>query len=450
MLFNKKASVYLPDIISIKCYLLWFSLFYLSSTASAQIQLIKLDEATNKLGPCEPSIAVNPNNPSEIVAGSVLNNFYYTKNGGKNWKKGGLTSPLGVYGDPCIIADYDDHFYFFHLSDPDGKGWQSEALLDRIVCQRSDDGGKKWNDGASIGFHNLRHDQDKEWACVNPVTHEIYVTWTEFDHYESTNPEDSTYILFSKSGDNGESWTEPLRINQQAGDCLDDDFTVEGAVPSVGPDGQIYVSWAFDDKIYFDRSTDNGATWLEKDKVVAEQPGGWAISIPGMGRSNGMPVTTCDLSDSPYQGTIYVNWADQRHGEADTDIWISKSSDQGETWSAPIRVNDDDPGTQQFLTWMAIDQTNGYLYVLFYDRRHHDDTNTDVYLAYSTDGGETFTNYRLTDTPFEMLEGPFFGDYNNIVAHDGKIYPIWTQMDNLTTSVWTSIIEHEALKKGEK
>ena len=436
-------------VMPIRC-LLWNCLFFFSFTATAQIQLIKLDEAENKLGPCEPSIAVNPRNPSEIVVGSVLDNYYYSKNGGKSWKKKKLTSSMGVYGDPCVIADYDHHFYYFHLSDPEGKGWNAEALLDRIVCQRSDDGGKRWNDGAGIGFRDLRHDQDKEWACVNPATNELYVTWTEFDHYNSTDPEDSTYILFSKSSDYGASWTAPLRINQLAGNCLDDDLTVEGAVPSVGPDGQIYVAWSFDEKIYFDRSTDGGETWLEKDKIVAQQPGGWKISIRGMGRSNGMPVTACDLSDSPHQGTIYINWADQRYGETDTDIWISKSTDQGETWSEPVRINDDAPGRQQFLTWMAVDQTTGYLYVVFYDRRHHDDTYTDVYLAYSTDGGETFTNHRLTDEPFEMLEGPFFGDYNNIVAHDGKIYPVWTQMDNLKTSIWMSIIKHEDLEKAGK
>jgi hypothetical protein len=436
-------------VMSMRC-LLWIYLLCFSCHATAQVQLIKLDEAENKLGPCEPSIAVNPNNPSEIVAGSVLDNYYYTKNGGKSWKKGKLTSSMGVYGDPCVIADYDNHFYYFHLSDPEGKGWKSEALLDRIVCQRSDNGGKRWNDGAGIGFRDLRHDQDKEWACVNPATNELYVTWTEFDHYNSTEPEDSTYILFSKSSDYGASWSAPLRINQLAGNCLDDDLTVEGAVPSVGPDGQIYVAWAFDEKIYFDRSTDGGETWLEKDKIVARQPGGWKISIRGMERSNGMPVTACDLSDSPHQGTIYINWTDQRHGETDTDIWISKSTDQGETWSEPVRVNDDAPGKQQFLTWMAVDQTTGYLYVVFYDRRHHEDTHTDVYLAYSTDGGETFTNHQLTDEPFEMLEGPFFGDYNHIVAHGGKIYPVWTQMDNLKTSIWTSIVKHEDLEKEEK
>ena len=44
-------------------------------------------------------------------------------------------------------------------------------------------------------------------------------------------------ILFSKSSDHGATWSEPVSINQYKGNCLDDDYTVEGAVPAVGPNG---------------------------------------------------------------------------------------------------------------------------------------------------------------------------------------------------------------------
>ncbi len=424
----------------------WFiSLFFLISSAHAQTKLVKLDEDAFSLGPCEPSITLNPNNPSELVASSVLNRIYYSKNGGKSWKKKKLKSSLGVWGDPCVVANYKNRFFFFHLSDPEDKGWDSEKLLDRMVCQYSDDGGKSWSDGVGVGYRDDRHDQDKEWAAVNAGNNEIYLTWTEFDKYESTAPNDSTYILFAKSTDSGETWSEPIRVNQLAGNCLDDDLTVEGAVPAVGPNGQIYVAWAFDQKIYIDRSKDGGKTWLPEDKVVAEQPGGWSFDIPGVSRSNGLPVTACDTSKSDYHGTVYVNWTDQRNGEDDTDVWIAKSTDQGNTWSEPIRINDDEPGKQQFLTWMAIDPLTGFLYVVFYDRRAYADTQTDVYVAYSTDGGKTFANRKITEEPFVTHDGPFFGDYNNIVAYDGKIHPVWTQMEGMKTSVWTTVIRHEEL-----
>ena len=59
-----------------------------------------------------------------------------------------------------------------------------------------------------------------------------------------------------------------------------------------------------------------------------------------------MPVTACDLSSSPYKGTIYVHFSDIRNGERDVDIFLVKSTDNGNTWSKIKRVNDDS-GRQQ-------------------------------------------------------------------------------------------------------
>lgn len=424
-----------------------FWIYYLwSSSSFAQIKPIKIHEGRGDLGPCEPSIAINPKNTNQIVVGSVLDHVYSSEDGGQSWQIQTLKSPYGVWGDPCVIADYDNNFYYFHLSNPAGKGWRSADLLDRIVAQKSSDGGKTWTKGASIGYHDERHDQDKEWAVVNPQNNHLYVSWTEFDKYKSTRPQDSTYILFSKSTDQGESWSEAIRINQKAGNCLDDDLTVEGAVPAVGPEGQIYIAWAFNDSIYFDRSEDEGISWLAEDRVVASQPGGWTFEVPGLDRCNGLPVTACDLSQGEHQGTIYVNWVDLRNGEDDADVWIAKSTDGGESWSEPIRVNDDEAGHQQFFSWMTVDPLSGYLYVVFYDRRHSQDEHTDVYLAYSKDGGESFANVRLTEESFLLQEGAFFGDYNHITAYDGIIYPVWTQIDGKTLSIWAARIREEELR----
>ena len=88
---------------------------------------------------------------------------------------------------------------------------------------------------------------------------------------------------------------------------------------------------------------------------------------------------------------------------------------------------------------MAIDQTSGFLYFVFYDRRNYDDTHTDVYMAISKDGGNTFTNFRISETPFVPDDRIFFGDYTNIVAHNGIVRPIWTRLHNGVLSVWTDI-----------
>jgi hypothetical protein len=391
-------------------------------------------------GPCEPSICINPSNPKNIAAGAILDSYYWSEDGGNTWQSGKLASDYGVFGDPVLIADPKGAFYYAHLSDPEGKQWGSEKLLDRIVIQKSIDGGKTYDRGAFCG-ENPPKDQDKHWLGIDPVSGAIYCTWTEFDQYESKDlANDHSRILFSKSTDGGKTWSPSLKINEADGDCSDDDFTTEGAVPVAGPNGEIYVAWAWNSAIWFDRSVDGGKTWLSNDIKVSDQPGGWAFNVQGISRSNGLPVTDCDRSNSPYRGTIYINWSDQRNGEEDTDIWLAKSTDSGTTWSKPVRVNNDKKGHDQFFTCMTIDQTTGYLYCVFYDRRDFTDKRTDVWLAVSKDGGATFSNIKISEKPFDPSKWVFFGDYNHISAHDGIVRPIWTRLENGVLSIWTAII----------
>lgn len=391
-------------------------------------------------GPCEPSIYINPTNPNNIVAGSVLDFVHVSGDGGRTWQTNRLASSMGVWGDPCVVADSEGAFYYFHLSDPDGTNWRSNMILDRIVVQHSDDGGNTWGDGAGIGKNSPKQ-QDKEWAGVHPKTGALHVAWTEFDKYGSDDPEDKSRILLASSHDKGRTWTEPTIISELEGNSQDDDETVEGAVPAIGRDGKIYVAWSYKERIYFDRSVDGGQTWLSKDLIVAEQPEGWTFEIPGLGRCNGMPVTCIDNSNGEYAGTVYVNWADQRNGTDNTDVFIAKSGDGGATWSAPIRVNTDTTQTHQFFTWMSVDPKTGYLYVVYYDRSRHPDSETDVTLAVSYDGGAHFTSKIISEQSFTPVPYVFFGDYNNIHAYNGMIRPVWTHYENGKLSIWTALID---------
>jgi hypothetical protein len=124
----------------------------------------------------------------------------------------------------------------------------------------------------------------------------------------------------------------------------------------VGPQGEIELSWAGPLGLMFDRSYDGGMTFGE-DIFVTSTPGGWDIAIPGIYRCNGMPITACDTSFSPYRGNIYIVWSDQRQGLHDTDVLCITSTDGGESWGSIVRVNDDPPGKQQFFPWMTIDPT---------------------------------------------------------------------------------------------
>lgn len=391
--------------------------------------------------PCEPSIAMDPTDPNVVVAGSILDNVYRSSDGGATWTKDQLTSPLGVFGDPCVVAGPTGDFYFLHLSDPEGKGWSSDALLDRIVCQRSKNGGKTWSKGGGMGLAPPK-DQDKEWAVVSPDGQSIHACWTQFDKYGSELPGDSTVILCSSSNAKGKVWSEPVRVSDKAGDCLDGDGTAEGAVPAVGLNGEVYVAWALGPWIYFDKSLDAGSTWSQEDRIVADIVGGWDQNIDGIGRVNGMPVTVVDHSNGPHRGRIYINWTDTRNG--DSDVWLTHSDDGGETWSPTQRLNTDGPERDQFFTWMTVDPVRGDVHVVFYDRRHNESKegrSTHVVVASSTDGGENWVNRTVSEKAFVPEGKLFFGDYNNIAAVDGHVRPIWTHEENGVLSVWTALLD---------
>jgi hypothetical protein len=413
-----------------------FSLVLLVTALTSNGQFTNI-LVSNQNSPTEPSIAINPNNTNILLAGANLNNYYVSLDSGITWTSNTLSSSYGVWGDPVTLIDNNGAFYFFHLSN-------ATSWLDRIVCQKSTDNGQTFNNGTFFGLNGSK-DQDKEWAAIDYNNGNIYVFWTEFDSYGSLSTNCKTRILFTKSTDNAQSWETPIKINQIDGNCEDEDLTVEGAVPAIGPNGEIYTSWAGPNGIVFDKSLDQGTTWLNNDISVTNLPGGWSFSIPGLDRANGMPITKCDISGGPNHGTIYINWSDQRNGTNDTDIWLKKSTDGGNTWSNIIRVNNDSTGNHQFLSWMDIDQTDGTIYIVFYDRRNYNDSRTDVFLAYSTDGGDSFTNIKISESPFIPDSTAFFGDYTNIVAHNGVIRPIWVRYDGINSGIWTALIHKNTL-----
>lgn len=425
---------------------LFFLILFLPFGLFAQFKNIKLAEEEAGGRPMvEPSIVINLNDVNNIVAAYGLDRIKYTHDAGATWQETIVTSPYGVYGDVVLESDRKGTLYFLHLSDPGGEGRSSDKWLDRIVCHKSDDGGKTWNEGESIG-HNPPKDQDKPWVAIHPKKGNLVVSWTQFDKYGLDDPACQSQILFSTSTNGGKKWSKPIQLNQNPGDCIDSDNTAEGAVPAISQDGKIFVTWSNAGIIYLDRSYDDGTTWLRNDLPVAEHVGGWDMDIPGLGRCNGMPVLKVDNSNSNTRGALSLMWADQANGIDNTDIWFMRSPNQGDNWTDPMRVNQDSTTAHQFLPWMTIDQTTGYFYIVYYDRRNYNDNRTDVYLAYSVDG-YTFDEVKISETPFVPTPEKFFGDYTNIAANNGIITPIWTRMDNGVTSIWTTIIKQDELIK---
>lgn len=401
---------------------------------------IVIDSGNGSFAPCEPSISISPVNVDFIVAGSVLNHVYTSLDAGKTWQKNDLKSSFGVYGDPVVRCDGLGNFFYAHLSNPSNKAYGSEDFLDRIVVQKLDRQTMSWSDG-SFPKADIKKDHDKHWVTVSPIDNTLLMTWTQFDKYGSKDTKDKSKILFSKSMDNGTSWSESLVINEVDGDCLDDDFTNEGAFSAVATDGSYMVVWARNNKIIFDRSTDGGKTWMAKDREIADQIGGWSMDVPGIDRSNGFPVLKVDHSHGEHRGRVYMSWTDQRNGKEDTDVWLIYSDDNGNKWSNPIKVNTDTGKKHQFFHSMDIDQSSGILYLLFYDRRNHEGPVNDVYLGYSTNGAKSFENIKVSDQSFTSEEMVFFGDYTDLSSVNGRIRPIWTHQEGKVLKIITALID---------
>ena len=164
-----------------------------------------------------------------------------------------------------------------------------------------------------------------------------------------------------------------------------------------------------------------------------------------MTRCNGIPVLMINQSKSPAQGSLYLVWADQRNGENDTDIWFIRSTNFGDNWTSPMKLGDDKNKRHQYSPWMTVDQSTGYIYVVYFDRGNYEDNQTDVYLSYSTDSGSSFKNVKISETPFNPADSTMSASYNNISAHKGVIVPIWTRVDDGKASIWTSIIKQADL-----
>ena len=254
----------------------------------------------------------------------------------------------------------------------------------------------------------------------------------------------------TKSTDGGATFSNPIPVSTAKTSGF-------GPVPVVGPNHEVYLAWTnFGGRYpnptsttYFNRSLDGGATWRSKDVLIG------AVTLGPMSPDyvvNGgfpvfpIPATAVDVSSGPYRGRVYVVWADARFGSL--DIVLSSSSDRGDTWTAPVRVNDDAAGNNadQFLPWVNVDSA-GAVHVTFLDRRGDvNNLNYAMYLATSTDGGASFgPNVRVSDGLFPPgtwpdAASPFIGDYNGADIGGGRIHPAWVDARNGTLDVFSQSI----------
>jgi BNR repeat-like domain len=135
--------------------------------------------------------------------------------------------------------------------------------------------------------------------------------------------------------------------------------------------------------IFVRRSLDGGKTWEADHIPVAEQK-----SEPGIPFED-KPYIIADNTKSRYAGNLYIGWT--RWRLTDSQMVLSRSTDDGKTWSAPLEIDahpglprDDNGAAEGFAGVVGPD---GTLYAIW----SQDD---DIMLTTSRDGGKTFSKAR--------------------------------------------------------
>jgi hypothetical protein len=132
--------------------------------------------------------------------------------------------------------------------------------------------------------------------------------------------------------------------------------------------------------VFVRRSLDGGKTWEAEHFPVTEQP-----SSPGIPFED-KPWIVADNSNSRYAGNLYVGWT--RWRLADSQIVLSRSTDDGKSWSQPVEIDahpglprDDNGAAEGFAGVVGPD---GTLYAIW----SQDDV---IMLTTSHDGGMSFS-----------------------------------------------------------
>ena len=430
----------------------------------------------------ETTVAVNPANPRNIVAGAndyrIFNSregrndsyaFAYTSmDGGVTWTNvalphltfstgaTGALSDMDGAGDPAIAFGPNNTVYFANIAFSrlnDGSA---------ITVNVSHDGGVTWGepsivalDGADASGNPVPTDvfNDKEWIGVDPSSGAAYVSWTRFD--SSASP-----IVVSKSVDGGATWSPRTSVTPTFTPGGVTPFD-QGSFPLVGSDGAVYIAYegavcqslacdqATDhDAVVVAKSTNGGATFSSRE-VSADYdfPFNRDLQTPALTgenfRINSYPSLAIDRTNN----RLYVAWADDRNGSYDSsgqsirtngDVFVATSGN-GVQWQAPVAL-----GSAADEVFPAVAAYNGRVAVSTYTRSYNPNgVGLDVVMNGATGIGNlkkspTTRVTTATSNPQvqfvtigavsgQELQGAFIGDYTSIaMGSDLVAHPVWT------------------------
>lgn len=426
----------------------------------------------------ESSIAINPKNPLNLIASAVdyrqnsEAKVYVSHDGGKTWENIFLGRPHDSWrssNDPSVAYDKDGVGYLVY-----GAFENSNAAVrgNGVYMARSFDEGRTWESNMVVIEHTdgITLDspfEDKYYINIDNSERSLsyfknlYIPWKRVTARDS-----ATQIVLTKSSDKGETWSEPIPVSPRlSGTSEDTTYGQSFPLVATGANGEVYLVWnnGIEHAVGFAASFDGGSSFGdpklihyydifgETTDIARDGQLGpiWRHTLKGMTRAEAYPVIDVDISGGEHDGTIYLTWA----AGNPPDIFFSSSTDHGDTWSDPVVIHED-PTNDQFFQWLAVDQTNGDIAIMYLDSRSDPDNYlVECWVSYSSDGGVTWVDRRVSDYAFDFTLNPFgrvfSGDYSGVAFDDGYIYPSWVDMryseENISDNdVFTAIINTKA------
>ncbi|MBN2172894.1 MAG: PKD domain-containing protein [Bacteroidales bacterium] len=362
-------------------------------------------------------------------------NYFQSANGAATW--GGSYQGAGGTnsGDPTTAISRDGRQFVNFISSAGGQG-----------IAYSDDG-SSWT-SATVGPNpGSLADKNHMWidnSTSSSYEGNLYVAWTDFGgSYDSE-------IVFSRSTNDGVSWS--TRINLSAASSAGSHN--QGVNIQTGPNGEVYVVWAIYDswpsdesRLGMAKSINGGVSFGSSYNIITNIRGIRTTEVPQNMRVNSFPVMAVDISGGSNNGNIYVVWTNigtPGVNSGTAGVYMIRSTNGGTSWSTPIKVNQGS-GTAYF-PWITCDPETGNLAVIFYDNRNTATASCEAWVAYSTDAGNNWTDFRVSDvaftpSPINGLASGYMGDYLGITAKGNRFYPCWTDTRNNLYMTYVSPFE---------